>query len=267
MQSKEDLIATALRNHETFDTIAKKFHVSPKKICLINKSLSTNQDYRILKKPGRPSKMTPDVISFVQTSTSVNPLLGGKSLANQIAEKLNVKISYTLVNTIRELLKFKYTNPRHRPLLTEAQKEKRISFCTSALSGDLAWDSDVVISDESRFGLFDDSRRIWVQRGVYTDNTFSSVPKFSKSFIVWGDIGLNFKSELIFIEGNLIGEKYAKMQEDNRIITTMKVKFTDTDVHFQKDGAPALRKKQLPNGFKIRFPLLQTGLQIPLISV
>jgi hypothetical protein len=70
------------------------------------------------------------------------------------------------------------------------------------------WASEIIISDESHFGIFDDSRRMWVQCDVYTDRTLRLTPKHNTSFIIWAAIGLGFKSKLIFIEGNLNANGY-----------------------------------------------------------
>jgi hypothetical protein len=75
-------------------------------------------------------------------------------------------------------------------------------------AGDSEWPSEVIISDESCFGVFDESRRIWVQCDIYTDRMLRPTPKHNASFIVWGAIGRDFKSKLIFIEENLKADEY-----------------------------------------------------------
>jgi hypothetical protein len=111
------------------------------------------------------------------------------------------------------------------------------------LEDDIEWSGDVIISDESRFGLFDDSRRLWIQRGIYTERTFKPTPKHNTSFMVWGAIGKGFKSKLVFIEGNLNAVEYRRMLTQNGILDDMKDHFGDGVGHFQQDGAPAHRAK------------------------
>jgi hypothetical protein len=41
-------------------------------------------------------------------------------------------------------------------MVTAVQEGKRLDFCRRAREGNIDWSEDVIISDESRFGLFDD---------------------------------------------------------------------------------------------------------------
>jgi hypothetical protein len=123
------------------------------------------------------------------------------------------------------------------PMLTPEQMEKRRQFCEIALHGQIDWASQVVISDESRFGLYDDSRRMWVQRGVYTPETFQEIPKYSPSLMVWGAIGLGYKSRLIFIEGTLDASTYQTMLRHFHIFEIIHETYTNNQipVYFQQD--------------------------------
>ena len=69
--------------------------------------------------------------------------------------------------------------------LTTLQVDKRINFAKKQLEGEIKWDSEVVITNESRFCLESDSRRVWMRRGVYNKKTFREKTKFSKSIMVW----------------------------------------------------------------------------------
>jgi hypothetical protein len=119
--------------------------------------------------------------------------------------------------------------------LNEVQKQKRLSFCEQALSGSLEWKGGVVLSDEARFCMHSDTSRAWIQRGVYTDATFKSTPKYSSGFMVWGCVGLGFKSKLIFIDGTLTGQGYRQMLEENQIFDQIKQEFPDTKITFQQE--------------------------------
>jgi hypothetical protein len=79
--------------------------------------------------------------------------------------------------------------------MTSIPIQKRMDFCNEALKGSIDWAGDVIITDESRFGLYDDSRRLWVQRGTFRDSTTKPKPKFQKSFMCWGAVGKGYKSQ------------------------------------------------------------------------
>jgi hypothetical protein len=72
------------------------------------------------------------------------------------------------------------------------ERQKRVDFCRNALEGPIDWARDVVISDKSRFGLFDDSRRQWIPRGEYSDANFVSSSRQPQS--LWAAIRLGSKS-------------------------------------------------------------------------
>jgi transposase len=236
-------IAERLLRHETYEVIQGKLKVSPKRISVISRALKANQLPPPHFSRGRPSKMTSKVIEFVRSETVDDPLLGSKKLAHDICNQLNFEISSASINSIRKLLHFKYTSPRTRPLLTETQIAKRLTFCQKALSGEINWAGEVIISDESRFGLFDDSRRIWLQRGIYHEITFRGKPKFQKTFMVWGAIGLGWKSKLIFLEENVTAQVYQQMLSENMVFEEIHEHFQEQNIYFQQDGAPAHRAK------------------------
>jgi hypothetical protein len=124
-------------------------------------------------------------------------------------------------------------------MLSETQRQKKVDFYRNALDGRIDWASEVIISDQSRFGLFDDSRRQWIPRGEYPDQSFVSFPKHPQSVMVWAAIGLGYKSPLIFIEGFLNAPRYRTMLSTNHIFPRMKAQFVGRPLWFQQDGTPA----------------------------
>jgi hypothetical protein len=54
-------------------------------------------------------------------------------------------------------------------------------FCPANVHGDIDWGGDYAVSNASRFILYDDNRRLWLQRGIYTSKTFHDKPKYSES--------------------------------------------------------------------------------------
>jgi transposase len=237
-------IALCLGDHVSWLVIAERFHVSMRRISKINKKMASGETTLEHRPPGKPSKMTSEVISRVRDLTMQDPFLGSRHLASEIAQKLGISICAQTINSIRKMLRFKYQLPHRSPLITEKQEQKRMDFCMKSLAGNIDWAAEVIISDESRFGLFDDSRRMWIQRGVYTDLTMRATPKHDASFMVWGAIGRNFKSKLVFIEGNLNADGYQQMLTENGILVDMRNHFGESPGYFQQDGAPAHRAKK-----------------------
>jgi hypothetical protein len=218
-RTKEDFIANALIRGDTWESIQRNLHCGADRISNVNQSLKTTKMPPQPKHPGRPTKITPMLTIAIQQFTSSDPRLGARRLSHHLLQEFNLSASRQTINTIRHLLHFRFSSPRRRPLLTDVQKQKRLTFCEEALSGSIEWKGGgVVISDESCFCLHSDTRRAWIQRGVYTDKNFHSTPKYSSGFMVWGCVGLGFKSELIFVDGTLNGEGYRQMLAENQII-------------------------------------------------
>jgi hypothetical protein len=62
--------------------------------------------------------------------------------------------------------------------------------------------------------------------------------------MVWGAIGMGFKSKLIFIDGNLKADGYQKMLSENGILDDIKEHFEESPGHFQQDDAPPHQAKK-----------------------
>jgi transposase len=184
-----------------------------------------------------------------------------------ISQDLNITLSHDTINKIRGLLHYRYQTPHYRPATTSTQIQRRMDFCTEALTGSVDWAADVIITDESRFGLYDDSRRLWVQRGVFRETTTKPKPKFQKTFMCWGAVGKGYKSQLIFVDGNLNAEKYCQMLKDNRIFETIREAKPGDTVRFQQDGAPCHTAKQTKKFIEEQMPTVPWPANSPDLSV
>jgi hypothetical protein len=122
--------------------------------------------------------MVQEVVQMVAERTTVNPYPRGKKLANQIALKLNLPMSFRTVSTIRKVLHFRVQKGRSQPFFKAAQVTKRLQSCTTQLSGDIDWSGGVVMSGEPWFSLCDDLRRMWVHRSVSKEKTFEARKSF-----------------------------------------------------------------------------------------
>lgn len=87
--------------------------------------------------------------------------------------------------------------------LTPKHIENRISFSQNQLNGNINGDESVIFSDESRFYMHDDSSRIWIKRGIYSENAFCKEKKYEKEIMIWSVIGKNWRSPLVLANGRL----------------------------------------------------------------
>ena len=90
--------------------------------------------------------------------------------------------------------------PKHTMHLTPQQKAARVSFAYSMLEifyQNAIDPSMIVFSDESRFVLGDDKRWVWRRRGSNVPSAFVSSDKFPPSIMIYGAIGVDYKSKLV----------------------------------------------------------------------
>lgn len=137
----------------------------------------------------------------IEKETLQNPRIGGIALSNKIISLLGISLSYTTINMIRHQLHFSFKIPRRRSFLTPIHIQNRITFCNSELQGQIDWQNCVIFSDESRFCIHDDSRRVWMKRGVYNEGTFINEKKYNQGIMVWGAIGKGWRSPLVLVKG------------------------------------------------------------------
>ena len=82
-----------------------------------------------------------------------------------------------------------------------------------AVTGGAEW-RNVVFSDESRFNMYYNDGRIRVRRYAGERNLRACILQWHRgqtpSVIVWGAIGYNTRSLLLFIEGNLYSNRYIR---------------------------------------------------------
>ena len=91
----------------------------------------------------------------------------------------------------------------------------------------------VVFSDESRFCMRDDSRRIWEKRGIYTDNSFVNEKKYNIGLMVCGAIGKGWRSPLVLVKWS----KNIDLLDSNDIFTSLDDHFGSKKYYFEHDGA------------------------------
>ena len=222
MSSIEQIIAKLLKEGKSYSYISALLGTSPKRISRVKKFMNMNGQVPKPLKIGRPIIITQQIMQFVGTETKDDPRSSCKKIRTRISQNLNVQISETMIRYMRHDLGFVYGHPRKRQALTNQQIEKRIQFCEKQLKEIEKWKSKIIISDESRFGIYPDNRMLWLKIGDYQENTFASSEKFSQTLMVWGCIGFNYKSKLIIIRENLNSAKYIEMLQKMKYFCILK---------------------------------------------
>ena len=97
---------------------------------------------------------------------------------------------------------------------------------------------NIVFSDESRFQKGPDNSWRRIKRGNWNETCFVNKEKFTEGIMVWGAIGLNFRSELIHCSNHEGAEEYINILNKSNVIENCDVKFGRYKWTFMQDGAP-----------------------------
>lgn len=116
-------------------------------------------------------------------------------------------LSETSVLRARNKLKLHWLPARLNCAVTEQSRIKRVAWCQQQQELETDW-SRVIFSDESWFEL--GTNRQWLWRHHYDNGPDVMIENiaFPEKVMVWGAIGEGFKSDLVFIQGNVTGDSY-----------------------------------------------------------
>ena len=165
---------------------------------------------------GRPSVMTNRALTTITALTVENRMRSCNDIS-RICLIGGVNISPTSVWRARKKLDFNYKPPKIRQFLTPEHISKRLIFAHSMLHHPIEH-TKIIFSDESRFCLTSDRGFIWYRKGEYDDQIFSDIPTYTASIMVWGAIGINYKSNLVVCTKNIDLMEYRSIIEQSKMI-------------------------------------------------
>ena len=192
------------------------------------------------KQPIKPTKLTPEVLTIINTQILENAHLTLNNLQDIIKKKLDLSISLSTISIGLKRLKFYYKPPKHTQLLTPKQKSDRVAFAYTMLNmfySSLIDFNDIIFSDESRFILGDDKRWVWRRRGENNPSIYKKEEKFPPSIMIYGAIGVNYKSKLVFVSGSIDSSKYRENIIESEMIETLNETKGKGNWIFMQDGA------------------------------
>jgi transposase len=225
--------------HISKKQIAQKLHVGYHRISDVIQKFPNGE--RLDHEMGRPKKLGQEIRNEIARLT----LTDGGMCDQDIADHLRISglgdISRSSVNVVRHNKHFHFGPPKRCQKLNANQILIRRQFVRDWSEGHLFEGLKalpLVFSDESRFSLHSDNRWTWQGRGTYRFHCMKQSEKFARfSIMVWGAIGLNFRSSLVICSGTIGTKEYIEFL--NRDF------FTEADNHFgnrkwvfMQDGAP-----------------------------
>lgn len=173
----------------------------------VHSNISTDGNRKIPPKRGAPTKMTKEITLFIEARTIAEKRLPSLKLANEIKDIFNVKINRKTVDRARRKLAFRFHPPLKGVVLSTTAKTNRTAWCTKHLVEKTDF-KKVIFSDESYFRLQCNNRWLWYRSGDDDETVRADKMAHPPSLMVWGGVGWNFKTKLVFIEGTVTAASY-----------------------------------------------------------
>ena len=185
-------------------------------------------------KMGRPPMLNKDAKVFIATTTYASPEISAADVvAALVRPPFNINVCQNTVNTYRLECGFKYGPKIRETMQTEASLWKRMNFASTHILRETSWEN-VVFSDESWFEIGSNKQHVWRQRGDYRPEVCRVETSHLQKVLIWGAVGLGFKSELLFIEGTSPAETYIKkILRDSLVIEHANAKYGQGNRSYQ----------------------------------
>ena len=188
-----------------------------------------------------PPKLTSEVLAHIHSMIFADAHITLQKMQKGIAERFQIAVSLTTVARGCATMKYQYKPPKHKQMLTPKQIADRVSFAytliTMYYSNDIELGS-IIFSDESRFVLGDDKRWVWRRRGEYNPTSYKQTEKFPSSVMIYGAIGVNYKSTLVFVDGSIDSMQYQQNIIESGMFESMDTLKGRGNWIFMQDGAP-----------------------------
>ncbi len=190
----------------------------------------TGDIFTIKEKTGRPSKLEDQFYNIILELVKENPFITQAQISDTIEKKTKIKITQrSISNYLSELGNYKL--PQKVPFLTLKNLAKREEYAKFHLKDKF---TNVIFSDESRFQMSSNNRKIFVLKGHDLPQKPMNNPNYS--VMVWGAISKKGKIALKFIDGTMNSEKYIETLKQYLLPSATKV-FGNTRWRFQQDSA------------------------------
>ena len=185
----------------------------------------------------RRKRVTKEYEAFI-----VEKALSGRISSLEILRKFKERFPYvkisrsTIIRTLDEN-KFRFRKPRHIQFLTKAHKFNRYNFCLYMLSNNRDIFELILFSDECRFCNAPDNRSRWIRSNDFREDHCARYKKYTFGTMVWGAIGKNYRSPLVFPKGKINSEEYVNFLKKAHFFDDADQKLGKLKYVFQQDGA------------------------------
>lgn len=162
---------------------------------------------------GRKRKTTRAQDHFIALSARRNPSTTSVLIRQQLENATGINITAKTVRRRLAEVNLVCRRPMRGPSLTNEHKRRRLQWAIEHQYWEAQW-NNVLFTDESRFGLYSDSRRIREWRHKNTARHLGHVqeihPFRGGTIMVWAGIAMGRRTQLYICDGSMNGLTYAR---------------------------------------------------------
>ena len=198
------------------------------------------------------------LMKTVLNETMKEQRLSSSRLAAKINQLHGVRVSKETIRKLRRKAGLRFLAPIPKSRLTDIAKGTRVAFAEDWITNrlHLLRRTPIIFSDESTFIVCENGRKLWRIPGECLETDYVQLEQHPRQIMVWGAIGVGYKSPLLVFEGNCNKESYISLLEENGIIPGLNALFGEREFVFQQDNAPPHVAKQTVDWLQERVHLL-----------
>ena len=152
-------------------------------------------------------KLKDEHLTYIHIRSIEEPHITGNQLSKEIFNLFHISITGRTINLYRNRLGLCYRPPIRSVKLSASAKEKRLAFTAFHLQNKTNF-KNVIFTDEAWFQLDRNKRWVWVDKSQISEKVMSNHVSHPQKVMVWGGIGYNFKTNIVFIEDTLDADAY-----------------------------------------------------------
>lgn len=180
---------------------------------------------------------------YIYAQTIRKPWITAQELVDSLKIVFDLKVSASTVNRYRNKTTLKYRPPLRTVYITENAKKLRYDFTEKHINLNTSWEN-VVFSDESSFQLGVHKKWIWVDKYNITSDMCSRDKKVYPKVMIWGAVGIDFKSDLVIFTEHVNSDTYIdEIFIKSDFIQKADERWGADNWVFQQDNAPSHTSK------------------------
>lgn len=237
-QQVDDLIWDLVTAGKTIRHIIKTAKVGQKRVYEVIESRRNGITEIPDKSLGRPTLLTSQLCHYIDFYTLLDAKLSNTQLKNLLYQQHSIDVSESTINRGRHLLKFCFKPPKIKQALTDDQIILRQQWLEDFKNNKNIY-KNLIFTDESRFCEESDSRWVWRRRSEWNESSFATKSKFKTSIMVWGGIGVGYKSPLAIFDNSVNSQSYILKLKEINFFADLDALFGQRNWTLVQDGAPA----------------------------